>query len=58
MPITATRSPAFASEFRSALNVVSPAHSSGAAWTDDSSSGTETSPLAWASITSAYPPSR
>src|SRR6516225_5192982 len=35
MPSTATRSPAFAGAFRSALNVVSPAHSSGAASADE-----------------------
>ena len=44
IPSTATRSPAFAGAFRKALNVVSPAHSSGAASTDDRASG---SPLAF-----------
>jgi hypothetical protein len=47
-----------AGEFRRALNVVSPAHNSGAASADDSSSGIDTSPLALAIIISAYPPSR
>jgi hypothetical protein len=40
-----------------ALNVVSPAHNSGAASTDDRSSGIDTSPLGLAIITSAYSPS-
>src|SRR5271169_3400424 len=39
-PNTATKSPALAGEFRSALKVVMPAQSRGAASTDDSSSGT------------------
>jgi hypothetical protein len=39
MPSTATRSPAFAGAFRRALNVVSPAHSSGAAPADDRNAG-------------------
>jgi hypothetical protein len=52
-----TRSPAFAGAFRNALNVVMPAHRSGAAPGDESSSGIDTSPLAFAIITSAYPPS-
>src|SRR5262249_37631496 len=39
--------------FRSALNVVSPAQSSGAALTDDRESGIDTRPLAFAIITSA-----
>jgi len=51
MPSTATRSPAFAGELRRALNVVRPAQSSGAALIDESSSGTDMSPLALAIIT-------
>ena len=57
IPRTATRSPAFAGAFRRALNVVIPAQSNGAASTDERSSGIDTSPLAFAIITSAYPPS-
>jgi hypothetical protein len=38
---------------RSALKVVKPAHSSGAASTDERSSGTDIKPLALAIITSA-----
>ena len=44
-PNTATKSPALAGEFRSALKVVRPAHSSGAASTDERSSGTAIRPL-------------
>ena len=49
MPSTATRSPAFADELRSALNVVRPAHSNGAAATELRSSGTDIRPLAFGS---------
>ena len=52
-PKMATKSPARAGEFRSALNVVRPAHSSGAASADERSSGTAIRPLALAIITSA-----
>ena len=44
-PNTATRSPARAGEFRSALKVVRPAHSRGAASTEERSSGTAIKPL-------------
>src|SRR5215472_8746401 len=55
IPSTATRSPALAGAFRRALNVVRPAHRSGAASADDILSGIDI--LAFAIITSAYPPS-
>src|SRR5215469_5128745 len=51
MPTIATRSPALAGALRDAPNVVSPAHSRGAAATESSSSGTITRPLALAIIT-------
>ena len=58
MPSIATRSRAFAGEFRSALNVVSPAHSSGAASAHQMPLRELTTILlAFAIITSAYPPS-
>ena len=53
MPRIATKSPAFADAFLSALNVVSPAHSKGAASADENSSGIDIRPLALAIITSA-----
>ena len=58
MPLTATSSAAFAGDSRIALNVVRPAQRRGAASTAESSSGTEISPVDFATITSAYPPSR
>ena len=54
---TATRSPARAPLVRSALNVVSPAHSSGAASADPNPSGMAANAVARAIATSVQPPS-
>src|ERR1017187_7394614 len=56
-PSTATTSPGRAPQFRRQLNVVMPAHISGAASTADNSSGTRASASARAMVESAWPPS-